>query len=191
MNPESEFDFNEELLTFFKTLVDADRLRIAGLLGVDRLTPVQLAERLQLPPTNVVSHLEKLEKTGLITQEDGTYRLDQKSLESMARRNLAPLRPKPKIEAFEGDAYDRKVVKDFMGPDGLFKSLPLQGKKFLSVLRYTLEAFEPGVEYPEKQVNEMLKRYHPDTATLRRGLVDAGMVNRSRGVYQRPTVQDE
>jgi hypothetical protein len=109
----------------------------------------------------------------------------------MARRNLQSLRPKPKIEAFDGEAYDRKVVKDFMGTDGRFKSLPMHDKKFLSVLRYVLEAFEPGVEYTEKQVNEMLQRYHPDTASLRRGLVDAGMVTRWRGIYQRPAEKSQ
>jgi hypothetical protein len=189
MNQEIQPD--EEILTFFKTLVDADRLRIAGLLGVEALSPLQLAERLHLSPMKVVNHLGRLEEAGFVTFDGHLYSLDDKGLESMARRNLQSLRPKPKIEAFDGEAYDRKVVKDFMGTDGRFKSLPMHDKKFLSVLRYVLEAFEPGVEYTEKQVNEMLQRYHPDTASLRRGLVDAGMVTRWRGIYQRPAEKSQ
>jgi hypothetical protein len=177
---------NNEILGFFKTMVDADRLRIAGLVGVEALSPVQLAERLRLPPSSVVTHLERLENAGLVRQQDGSYTLNRKALEELARRNLAGLRPKPKIEAFDGEEFDRKVVRDFMGPDGKFRSLPQQGKKFQSVLRYVLNAFEPGVAYPEKQVNELLKQYHADTATLRRGLVDNKLLERDQGIYRKP-----
>lgn len=180
---------NHEILEFFKTMVDADRIRIAGLVGVETLTPVQLAERLNISPSNVVNHLERLESAGLVQQQDGSYTLDRKALENLARRNLAGLRPKPKIEDFDGEEFDRKVVRDFMGPDGKFKSLPMQPKKFQSVLRYVVNAFEPGVDYPEKQVNELLKKYHPDTASLRRGLVDAGLVQREKGIYCKPLVE--
>jgi hypothetical protein len=176
---------NTEILEFFKTMVDADRLRIAGLLGVETMTPVQLSQRLHIPPAKVVTHLERLETAGLVHQRDDGYQLDRKALEGLARRNMAGRRPQPKIKAFDGDDFDQKVVRDFMGPDGKFKSLPMQQKKFMSVLRYVVNAFDPGVAYTEKQVNEMLKRYHPDSASLRRGLVDTGMVTREKGIYCR------
>jgi hypothetical protein len=180
---------NTEILEFFKTMVDADRLRIAGLLGVETMTPVQLSERLHIPPAKVVTHLERLETAGLVRQQDNGYQLEHKTLEDLARRNMAGRRPQPKIKAFDGDEFDQKVVRDFMGPDGKFKSLPMQQKKFMSVLRYVVNAFEPGETYTEKQVNEMLKRHHPDSASLRRGLVDAGMVARENGIYCRQPEQ--
>lgn len=34
------------------------------------------------------------------------------------------------------------------------------------ILRWLAEQFEHGVRYPEAQVNAILKRYHPDSATL-------------------------
>jgi hypothetical protein len=150
------------------------------------LTPLQVAERLRLSPASVVNHLERLESSGLVHQQQGCYSLDRKALEGLARRNLAGRRPAPKIEDFDGEEYDRKVIRDFMGSNGQFKSLPVQEKKFQAILRYVLKAFEPGVDYTEKQVNELLKHYHPDSATLRRGLVDCMLLQREKGIYRRP-----
>jgi hypothetical protein len=187
---------SNEILDFFKTLVDADRLRIAGLLGTEALSPVRIAERLRLQPSAVVTHLDRLVSAGLVREQDGNYSLDRKALEGLARRNLAGLRPTPKVEAFDGEAFDQKVIRDFMGPDGKFKILPYQEKKFLSVLQYTARVFENGKAYPEKEVNEMLRQFHPDTASLRRGLVDSGFMERSEGVnrqsiYRRTQIQDD
>ncbi len=39
----------------------------------------------------------------------------------------------------------------------------------------------PGVRYSEKQVNEILGRYHKDTARLRRSLVETGLMGREGG----------
>ena len=175
----------DEMLLFFKTLVDPDRLRIAGLLGSESLSPLQLAEQLHLQPSAVVTHLDRLANAGLVQELDGCYSLDKKALESLARRNLAGLQHAPKLAEFDGEDYDSKVIRDFMSPDGSFKSLPTQKKKFLSILRYTTHIFEVGKKYPEKQVNEMLKQFHPDTASLRRGLVDFGYMERSEGIYCR------
>jgi DNA-binding CsgD family transcriptional regulator len=180
----NETENSNEIMAFFKTMVDADRLRIAGLLGVESLSPVQIAERLRLQPPAVVTHLERLTNAGLVQEQDGRYRLDHRALENLARRNLAGLRPKAKIEIFDGEAFDKKVVKDFMGPDGKFKILPQQDKKFLSILHYAAHIFETGRAYPEKEVNDLLKQFHPDTASLRRGLVDAGLLERSEAVNQ-------
>ncbi|MGI8574754.1 MAG: DUF2087 domain-containing protein [Egibacteraceae bacterium] len=45
--------------------------------------------------------------------------------------------------------------------------------------------FEPGVRYEEAQVNELLGRYHPDHASLRRYLVEEGFLDRAEGRYWR------
>jgi len=44
-----------------------------------------------------------------------------------------------------------------------------------------VKAFEPGVRYPEKQVNQMLSRFSDDTALLRRTLVDFHFMDREGG----------
>ncbi|HEY4667744.1 MAG TPA: DUF2087 domain-containing protein, partial [Anaerolineales bacterium] len=83
-------------------------------------------------------------------------------------------------------AYDRKVLQDFSLPDGHLKTIPAQRKKLEVVLRHVVLRFSAGKRYSEKQVNLILRRIHADTATLRRELVGAGLLQRVQGEYWRP-----
>jgi hypothetical protein len=49
------------------------------------------------------------------------------------------------------------------------------------LLRHVLRDFSPGTRYSEKRVNEILLRYSDDTATLRRRLVELGLMDREGG----------
>lgn len=178
-------EISNEILDYFKAMVDVNRLRIAGMLGMTRLTAPQIADRLNLPLREVVNHLGFLSHIGVVRQDSEHYQLDEAAIEALARRALAGARKTVKEEDLPADEYDRKVIKDFSLPDGSFKSLPMQQKKFEAILRYVVNVFEPGQQYPEKQVNELLRKYNEDTATLRRGLVDAGMLERQSGIYRR------
>jgi hypothetical protein len=46
--------------------------------------------------------------------------------------------------------------------------------------------FEEGRRYPEREVNQIIKRHHPDCATLRRELIGARLMQREKGTYWRP-----
>ena len=174
---------NNELLDFFKALADARRLKMVGLLANEHLTLSELAERLDLQPGETANHLSALENHGLVIREGNAYHLASKSLEQKARAVLAQSRPKVDSAQFEGDAYDRKVLTDYLKPDGALKAIPMQQKKLLVVLRHLLKNFQPGVRYSEKQVNEILFRYHEDFASLRRYFVDFKMMAREKGEY--------
>lgn len=182
----------QELLEFFKALADANRLRILGLLARQPLTVEQLAEMLGLRPSTVSHHLQYLSHVGLVSARAesyyNVYRLERAALEQMARRLLAQ-ETLPGVAAdVDMDAYDRKVIDTFTTPDGRIKAFPAQRKKFEAILRYVLRAFEPGVRYSEKQVNQLLSQFHEDTATLRRELVGYGWLKRQGGGgdYWRP-----
>ena len=58
-----------------------------------------------------------------------------------------------------------------------------------TALRYVLdclaERFEADRDYPEAEVNRLLGLAHEDFATLRRALVDHGLMRRDGGVYRR------
>ncbi len=45
--------------------------------------------------------------------------------------------------------------------------------------------FTAGREYSEDEVNRILQGVYSDHATLRRYLIDAGLLRRERGVYRR------
>jgi hypothetical protein len=51
------------------------------------------------------------------------------------------------------------------------------------VLTWLAGRFEPGRRYAEREVNEIIKRHHEDSATLRRELIDGGWMEREDGVY--------
>jgi hypothetical protein len=81
----------------------------------------------------------------------------------------------------DADAYDNKVIRDYSRRDGSLKTLPSQRKKLEAVLRHVVKSFDVGKRYSEKSVNELLSKYHEDTATLRRELVGAGLMQREGG----------
>jgi hypothetical protein len=170
-----------ELLDFFKALANADRIRIAGLLGIDPLSVAKLADRLGMKPMAVANHLERLEALELVRSEAGIYSLNVAAIEAMSRRVLAGRRAQVKSEDFEGEAFERKVLSDFILPGGRLKSLPSQQKKLVVVLGHIAHVFEPGTRYTEKQVNEKLQLFYIDSASLRRYLVDNGFLQRSSG----------
>jgi predicted transcriptional regulator len=182
----------EELLSFFKALAEPTRLKIVGLLARQPLTVGQIAEMLDLRPSTISNHLSQLAHVGLVSARAesyyNVYSLDNNALEAMAKRLLARETLPGVAAGIDMDAYDRNVIAIFTFPDGRLKAFPAQRKKFEAILRYVLRVFEPGVHIGEKQVNQMLGRFHEDTATLRRELVDYGMLKREGGggEYWRP-----
>lgn len=180
-------DNQEELMSFMKSLADADRVKIAGLLGVEALTANQVAERLGMKPSDAAHHLQVLVEAGLAHKEDNAYRLDSRAFELLSRRMLA--QSHPPAPQYEGDEFEVKTLRSFLNRDGTLKSIPNQQKKLLVILRYLVKDFEPGIKYPESQVNQMLRRYHEDTAALRRYMVDNGLLQRDKGIYWRTEPQ--
>jgi hypothetical protein len=176
---------NEELVTFFKALADANRLKMVGLLARQGYSVEELAALLNLKPPTVSHHLSKLAEAGLVTaRAEGyysIYQLDRVALEAAARGLFSNEQMITAASDVDLDAYNRKVLANFRLPDGRLKEIPAQRKKLEVVLRYVMKAFEPGVKYSEKQVNQILARFHEDTATLRRELVGYGFMKREPG----------
>lgn len=175
---------NEDLVTFFKALADANRLKIVGLLARQPYSGEELAALLNLKPSTVSHHLAKLAEAGLVSaRAEGYYSVYQ--LEESALQKTRLLFSKEDLASVasnvDADAYDRKIIGDFTRPDGSLKEIPAQRKKLEAILRYVVKAFEPGTRYSEKQVNEILARYHADTASLRRELVGAKLMEREGG----------
>lgn len=81
-------------------------------------------------------------------------------------------------------ADPERVLRTFV-KDGRLLSIPTKHSKRMVVLDFLAQLFEPGHRYSESMVNLMLGQYHPDTAALRRYLVDAGFLDRQSGEYWR------
>ena len=173
----------DELLNFMKSLADAERLKIAGLLGVEALTLDQVAERLGMKSADAAQHLEVLVAGGLAHKEGDAFRLNSQALEKLTRRVLAQSHP-PAPE-YEGDEFTVKTLRAYISLDGTLKAIPNQHKKLMAVLNHLVKNFEPGVRYPENQVNQILRRFHDDTAALRRYMADNSLLKREKGIYWR------
>ena len=173
---------SEEAVAFFKALADANRLKIVGLLAQQPYSVEELAALLNLKASTVSHHLAKLAQAGLVSAKADSYynvyHLDEKALESKSRSVFSQENLAASVVDVDADAYDRKVIADYTRKDGSLKTIPAQRKKLDAVLRYVVKAFEVGKRYNEKKVNEILGGYHEDTASLRRELVGAGLMQR-------------
>jgi len=181
----TENAYPEELLNFFKALADANRLKIVGLLAQRPYTVEQLAALLHLGASTVSHHLSRLAKAGLVVaRAEGyynVYSLQTDVLREMARRLLSQESLPSLADDIDLSSFDRQVLTAFTGPDGRLKAFPAQEKKYLVLLHRVVKVFEPGARYSEKQVNQILSRFHEDTATLRRDLVDYHLMAREGG----------
>ena len=172
---------SDELVAFFKALADANRLKIVGLLAQQPYSVEQLAAILHLRPSTVSHHLSKLAEVGLVSAKADSYynvyQLEEETLQKtrlmFSEKDLAAV-----VEDVDLDAYDRQVVENYTTSDGRLKTIPSQRKKLEAILRYVVQAFKPDVLYNEKQVNEILSRFHDDVATFHRELLEFGLMDR-------------
>lgn len=63
--------------------------------------------------------------------------------------------------------------------------MPAKLSTRLLLLTVVAQAFEPGIRYPEAEVNMALSAMYPDYAALRRYLVDQEPMDRADGEYWR------
>jgi DNA-binding transcriptional ArsR family regulator len=183
-----------DLVAALKALSDPQRLRIVGALAGRPTTVESLAAALALPLAAVVRHVRLLRSVGLVTPDgnarggDLVLRLD--TLQRIGRQldelEHGSERSVPTGPAGEGlAADDARVLRGYL-EDGRLMTIPAQEKKRLVVLRWLRDrVFTEDREYPEKEVNQRLALFHPDVASLRRGMVDSGLASRSAGLYRR------
>jgi len=165
-----------DALTLFKVLTSEERILVAAAIISDLRTPAEVAECTGLPQRQVVQHLGMMEHYGLAVADDsGRYRFSRRPLVD-ALKSLEPATLGPDLDE-SVDEFDRKVLSTFL-IDGKLGSIPTQQKKRDAVLRFLAKQFEPGRMYDEREINAVLRPYHPDVASLRRYMVDGGFLQR-------------
>jgi DNA-binding transcriptional ArsR family regulator len=159
-----------------------------GILANRECSVEELAALLQLKEPTISHHLAKLKELSLVNMrpEGNThlYQLDGEALQSISKEIFTPDNMASLAEDVESEAWESKVLKNYF--DGnLLKEIPATRKKRLVILKWLASQFELGVNYPERTVNEIIKRYHPDCATLRRELIGYQLMQRENSVYWR------
>jgi predicted transcriptional regulator len=183
---EPQTDKMERLLSFFKLLADEKRLQIVGLLARQSYPVEELAAITGLSSATVSHHLSRLVGSGLVTARvEGhyhVYTLNSQALRDMAQELLTTDVLRGTADDLDLDAYDRKILRDYI-VDGRLTQIPMQRKKREAILRHLATFFEPGRQYKEREVNEIISRLFDDFATLRRELIDGGWLARDHDVY--------
>ena len=162
-------------------LSDEVRLRVVSALVLGARSAHDVGAATSLDTRAVIKALGRLETGGLVAQDDGGWELCLPR-----RRDLVRLATPPVSTGDDGveDPTAAAVLRAFIR-DGRLTSIPAAHSKRLVVLDHVVRVFEPGVRYPERDVNALLRAFHPDFAALRRYLVDEGFLAREDRWYWR------
>ncbi|MBP2708297.1 DUF2087 domain-containing protein [Microbispora sp. RL4-1S] len=160
-------------------MIDKDVSRLLGLLGQEDtlrafaalvLYPGEPPEKVAgLTPDQTARAIDRLARGGLAVPDGDLWRA----------------RPEAFRELLRASPQERPSLLDTFLVNGRLTSIPSKRSKRLVVLDYVAQVFEPGVRYPEKEVNVMLRAFHDDYAALRRHLVDECFLSREDNVYWR------
>jgi hypothetical protein len=162
-------------------LAEPDRLRTYAALVLGARTPSEIAEHTGLSPKSVTAALRRLQQGGLVGVDDHRFVARTKVFKDAAR----PAAPPPAAEEpLDPDRHKAAVLRAFIA-DGRLLQMPAAWAKRRIVLEHIAAVFEPGVKYPEKDVNAILRAWYPDYAALRRYLVDEELLDRDNGLYWR------
>lgn len=186
----AEFSIEEDLekrAELFKALGHPMRLLILNLMQIRPRHGEELAMILNVKPATISHHLTKLVCAGLLTSKKDQYYQIYTLLEDGLAKNLHEIvfLPQPGIRsAMEEDAFRKRVLESFFRKGQLLQ-IPRQLKKRRIILERLAQEFEPDRDYSEREVNQLLVEYHEDVASLRRGMIEHGILQRHRGIYRR------
>lgn len=159
---------------------EPDRLAVAGTLVVAPAMADELAERTGRDRRAVLVALAELRQAGLVHADGDTYRLDVERLREIGRAAQDADLPMDPVIGYGMSDTERAVLEQFFSGRVLVE-VPTQRAKLQVVLQRLAIEFEPGRRYTEAEVNDVLRAFHTDAATLRRGLVDEGFLDREPG----------
>lgn len=178
-----------KIVEFHKALGDLTRIRIIALLQQGPLHGQAIAGKLGLKPPTITHHIAKLREVGLIKEQRDKntiyFSLNTKILESSAKAILTVGTGGEANMEMEVTPEERAaIINNFFTKDGKLKTYPAQRKKKLVVLAHMVKGLEFGKVYPEKEINEYLKQFHEDYATLRRELIMCQYMYRENNQYE-------
>ena len=176
---------------FHKTLGDPTRLKIIYLLSEGTLHVGAVAGKLGLTAPTISHHLSRLKDCNLVysRREKNTvyYHLNIKVLlhHGKVLQQFAEGTKGEERNMDQRVKEKQKVLNAFIGKDGKVSQLPAQQKKRLYLLEHFVEALEVGRKYEEKEINEYIKRFHDDYATVRREFIIHQFMFRENSIYER------
>lgn len=178
----------EQALKLFKGLADRSRLQILKSLLEEDMYVERLAQRLELTPATVSFHLKKLMDAGAVSSRREQYYTMYSINKEVFQCRILDILGEKSSDAQrqqEREARYRQRVLDSFFEYGRLKSIPAQRKKERICLEEIAKELELGRPYPERELNQVLLRFHQDYCTLRRDMISEGILHREEGLYTR------
>ncbi|MWC29067.1 DUF2087 domain-containing protein [Paenibacillus sp. MMS18-CY102] len=183
----------DKVVGYHKALADATRLRMLVLLADGERHGLDLAEKLGVTPATITHHAAKLREASLIHErrEKNTiyFSLDHYFIKSNATAAAefiyrgANAREEAHPMDTEQSKLKQSVIRNFF-KDGRLKQIPSQLKKKLITLEHIVEGLEKGRTYSEKEINDFIKQFHDDFATIRREFIMHQFMFRDKEQYE-------
>ena len=178
----------DTLLNFFKALANENRLKLVGILSQTECSVEDLAARLHLKEPTVSHHLMKLKELDLVQMRTlgntHLYKLNRDTLSSLNKSLFTSEQMANWTKDISAQAWSEKVLKSYLEGERILE-IPASRKKRLVILQWLVSKFDFGRTYSEKEINQIIKRHHPDSATLRREFIGYNLMTRTRGIYER------
>ena len=175
------------ILKLFKCLADKTRIQILKSLLIEDMYVERLAERLDLTPATLSFHLKKLEDASAVTSYKDQYYKMYSLCKAVFMTNILDLIKEESDDAKEQEerdaSYQRKVINSFF-EYGKLKSIPVQRKKELIVLKEIAKSFEKDKMYSEREVNIIIADFNDDFCTIRRDMISDGIMERDGSIYK-------
>ncbi|WP_017815015.1 DUF2087 domain-containing protein [Paenibacillus shenyangensis] len=182
----------DKVVAYHKALADPTRIKMLILLAEGELNGQALAEKLHVTPATITHHATKLREASLINERRDKNTI-YFSLDNYFIKNNALAAVRLIYRTVEGGQpimddnqknMAASIIRNFIGKDGRLKSIPAQLKKKLIVLEHLVSQLEPGRKYEEKEINEFIKSFHEDFATIRREFIMHQFMSREDQVYE-------
>ena len=174
----------KEKLELLKLLADETRLEILGILLKEDSYVEKIACELSLTPATICYHLKKMESAGVVNCSRSQFYIIYSLNREIFDKPLFELIKKDEEIVDTEEKYKKEVISNFF-KYGRLTQIPTQRKKREIVLAQIVEQFDFEREYPEKEINEIILRYHEDFCTIRREMIAFGMMTRDHEIYKR------
>ena len=172
----------QEKLALLKVLADETRLEILNILLKKDSYVEKIACELSLTPATICYHLKKLESAGVVKCSRSQFYMIYSINREIFDKPLYELIKKEEQPQDTEEKYRKEVISRFFRY-GRLTQLPTQQKKREIVLCEIAKAFDPNRRYSEKEVNEIIHRFHEDHCTIRREMIGLGIMAREKEIY--------
>ena len=164
-------------VALLRLFLDADRLAVIGAIAAGPVDIDGAVSASGRDRRTVLAAIGDLRAAGLVDDLDGHSRLEEAALRDAAKAAAEIEIPMDPIIGYGMTSDEQQVLGRYFSGRVLIEIPTHRAKRLIVLQRLALE-FDIGRRYTEREVNEVLGPFNPDWSTLRRGLIDEGLLDR-------------